>query len=170
MDSLRQDNPDDTKNKSVNKAVHENQDFVHPQLESRIASILGLADQPTDTGSLRLQVREGLPPTTVGEVERYLEIARKQLVKLTGISERTVSRKCQRQQLLDPVVSDRLFRIARIAAGAEEVFESQLKARLWLKRPNRALGGAIPLDLLDTDAGTLQVSDLLGRIEYGVFS
>jgi putative toxin-antitoxin system antitoxin component (TIGR02293 family) len=68
------------------------------------------------------------------------------------------------------MVSDRLFRVARIAARAEEVFESETAAREWLKRPNRALSGTAPIDLLDTDAGSIQVSDLLGRIEYGVFS
>ncbi len=141
-----------------------------PRLESRIAELLGIEEKSSDPESLQARVREGLPPEVVGDIERYLEIEGPRLVKLTGVSERTVSRKRQRQQSLDPVVSDRLFRVARIAARAEEVFESETTAREWLKRPNRALGGTAPIDLLDTDAGSVQVSDLLGRIEYGVFS
>ena len=52
----------------------------------------------------------------------------------------------------------------------QEVFESPQTATSWLKRPNRALNGNSPVDLLDTDAGTQQVTELLDRIEYGVYS
>jgi hypothetical protein len=38
-------------------------------------------------------------------------------------------------------------------------------ATLWLKRVNRALGGAIPLEPIDTELGA--VEDVLGRIAYG---
>jgi putative toxin-antitoxin system antitoxin component (TIGR02293 family) len=37
----------------------------------------------------------------------------------------------------------------------------------WLKRPNRALGGLIPLDCLDTEPGARMVENVLGRIAYG---
>jgi putative toxin-antitoxin system antitoxin component (TIGR02293 family) len=71
---------------------------------------------------------------------------------------------------LRPTVSGRLYRLARIAAQAETVFENSQTATTWLKRPNRALNGRAPVDLLDTDAGTQQVAELLDRIEYGVYS
>jgi putative toxin-antitoxin system antitoxin component (TIGR02293 family) len=62
------------------------------------------------------------------------------------------------------------IRLARVAAQAQNVFESADPAMIWLKRPNRALAGHAPIDLLDTDAGTEQVVELLDRIEYGVYS
>jgi uncharacterized protein (DUF2384 family) len=43
-------------------------------------------------------------------------------------------------------------------------FESAPAATSWLKRPNRALEGCAPIDLLDTDAGTEQVAELLDPI------
>jgi putative toxin-antitoxin system antitoxin component (TIGR02293 family) len=138
-----------------------------PPLEAKIASILGL---PAESQDLRAEVQQGLPPATFGRLMAYLSLSPESGIKIAGVSERTIVRKRQKQQRLDPVVSDRLSRVARIAAQAEDVFEQRATAEAWLKRPNRALGGAIPLDLLDTDVGTLQVSDLLGRIEYGVFS
>jgi putative toxin-antitoxin system antitoxin component (TIGR02293 family) len=138
-----------------------------PPFEAKIATILGL---PADAESLRVEVQQGLPPTTFERLLGYLSLSPESGIRIAGVSERTIARKRQKHQRLDPVVSDRLSRVARIAAQAEEVFEQRATAEAWLKRPNRALGGAIPLDLLDTDVGTLQVSDLLGRIEYGVFS
>jgi putative toxin-antitoxin system antitoxin component (TIGR02293 family) len=61
-------------------------------------------------------------------------------------------------------------RLARVAAQAQDVFESAETATRWLKRPNRGLNGRAPVDLLDTDVGTEQVVELLDRIEYGVYS
>jgi putative toxin-antitoxin system antitoxin component (TIGR02293 family) len=66
--------------------------------------------------------------------------------------------------------TDRLSRLAGVAARAAEVLGSTEKAAHWLQRPNRALGGRVPLELLDTDAGTQQVAEVLGRIEHGVYS
>ena len=48
------------------------------------------------------------------------------------------------------------------------VFGTEDKASTWLRRPNRALNNELPIRLLDTDVGTRQVEDILGRIEHGV--
>jgi putative toxin-antitoxin system antitoxin component (TIGR02293 family) len=71
---------------------------------------------------------------------------------------------------LTPVESDRLYRLARLAALAEEVFEDLDRAREWLRQHQRGLGDRAPLDLMRTEVGAREVEDLLGRIEYGVFS
>ncbi|MBC6480072.1 MAG: DUF2384 domain-containing protein [Hormoscilla sp. GM7CHS1pb] len=86
-----------------------------------------------------------------------------------GTSDRDIERRKQENKPLDSIFSDRLYRIARILASTVEVFENADTARNWLKRPNRALSGAIPFELLDTDAGTQQVDKLLNKIEYGVY-
>jgi uncharacterized protein (DUF2384 family) len=44
------------------------------------------------------------------------------------------------------------------------------KARVWLKFPQRGLGGAVPLDYAETEVGAREVDNLLGRIDYGVYS
>jgi putative toxin-antitoxin system antitoxin component (TIGR02293 family) len=43
-------------------------------------------------------------------------------------------------------------------------------ANRWLKRPNAALGGKTPLELLDTEPGVHTVENVLGRIAYGGMS
>lgn len=64
--------------------------------------------------------------------------------------------------------SDRLLRVARVLAAAEETFGTPDKAGLWLRRPTQALAGERPLDLLDTDEGAREVETLLGRISHGI--
>jgi len=63
-----------------------------------------------------------------------------------------------------------MVRYAKVLAQAQETLGSLDKARSWLGLENRALGGATPLSLLDTDIGAQAVRDVLGRIEYGVYS
>ena len=58
----------------------------------------------------------------------------------------------------------------RIMIRAVEVLGSREEASRWLHAPNPALGGQTPLELLDTDLGSRQVEDVLGRIEHGVYS
>jgi putative toxin-antitoxin system antitoxin component (TIGR02293 family) len=67
-----------------------------------------------------------------------------------------------------PVESDRLVRLARVAAHAVKVFGSEEKAATWLHRPNRSLNNQPPLRLLRTDLGANQVDETLSRMEHGV--
>jgi Protein of unknown function (DUF2384) len=46
-------------------------------------------------------------------------------------------------------------------------YEDLERAREWLKSPQFALGGEIPLEYADTEPGAQIVEDLLGRIEHG---
>jgi putative toxin-antitoxin system antitoxin component (TIGR02293 family) len=64
--------------------------------------------------------------------------------------------------------SDRLIRVARVLAIAEETFVNPDKARIWLRRPTDILDGERPLDLLDTEEGAREVETLLGRIAHGI--
>jgi putative toxin-antitoxin system antitoxin component (TIGR02293 family) len=89
--------------------------------------------------------------------------------RLVG-SARTLQRKRSRKVSLSASESDRLARFARFLVRAEEAIGDRTKALRWLVRPNRALGGKQPLELLDSDAGAVAVERVLGRIEHGVFS
>ena len=54
--------------------------------------------------------------------------------------------------------------------SAVRVFGTVEGALDWLFAANTALGGNTPASLLSQPEGTTRVSDLLGRIEHGVFS
>lgn len=115
-------------------------------------------------------IRQGLHVAAAMRVAEFYGISEAKVATLLGSSERTLSRRKKEDKPLDSTESDRLYRLARIAARATEVFENDDTARNWLKRPNRALAGVAPYELLDTDAGTEQVDELLNRIDYGVYS
>jgi putative toxin-antitoxin system antitoxin component (TIGR02293 family) len=59
---------------------------------------------------------------------------------------------------------------ATLLAKAVKVFGSSKDAKKWLNSAQFGLGGAIPLEHAKTQAGALEVENLLGRIEHGVYS
>jgi len=115
------------------------------------------------------RARAGLPYAALEAIATRFEIPQETLVRVLHLPARTLARR-KKARRLRADESDRLLRLARIAAYAEEVFGKREKAAAWLQKPNRALGGVVPLDLLDTDLGALQVEQILGRIEHGVYS
>jgi putative toxin-antitoxin system antitoxin component (TIGR02293 family) len=88
-----------------------------------------------------------------------------------GVSLRTSQRmKAAPGRPLSPEQSGRAWKFAEILAKATEVLGSQEEAEHWLERPAIALDQRRPIDLLATPAGVRLVEDLLGRIEYGVYT
>jgi putative toxin-antitoxin system antitoxin component (TIGR02293 family) len=112
-------------------------------------------------------VRKGLPPAKLTEMARLLAVDRALLLRILGVSQRTVQRKRALSHRLNPAASDRLSRLDRIYNLAVDVFGDSEKAAQWLKRPSRALANELPLELLDTDTGTQQVERELRQIQYG---
>lgn len=128
-----------------------------------------LREEASGLTELGERVRRGLPYAALEAVMARLGLSRDQLAQALHLPERTLARR-KKERRLHPDESDRLFRLARIAAQAADVLGSTEKAARWLQRPNRALGGRVPLALLDTDAGTREVEEVLGRIEHGIVS
>jgi len=123
----------------------------------------------TDT-QLRVITREGLPVMTLSTLADELNVERKTLAKVVGISDRTLSRRLANGSRLSPEESDRTMRVARVLAKTNYVFGNAKKAAHWLSTPNRVMEGETPLSLLDTDAGVSWVETILNRIDYGLYS
>lgn len=118
---------------------------------------------------LKRWIREGLPFTSLEAVMEQFGLKREEVSWALDLPLRTLARRKQERRL-SPGESDRLVRVVRIAVQAAEVLGGREEAARWLHAPNRALGGQTPLELLDTDLGSRQVEDVLGRIEHGVYS
>lgn len=130
-------------------------------LGKQVRTVLDLADL----------IEQGVPRKAAERLRARLRLTEQELARSLGVSAKTLQRQAQSDQArLSPSQSDRLYRLARIVAIAEEVFENNDRARHWLREPQRGLGSRVPLELLQTEAGAREVEDLLGRIEHGVFS
>ena len=67
-------------------------------------------------------------------------------------------------------LSERIIDLANIYSYGYEVFEDEARFNQWMFRPNRALGGQAPYDLIDNQFGREEIRDIIGRIDYGVYS
>ena len=87
------------------------------------------------------------------------------------MSIRTVQRRTgSPQRPLSQDQSGRAWKFAEILTTATEIFGSQSEAEKWLTAPAMALHQRRPVDLLSSPAGVEMVEQLLGRLEYGVYT
>ena len=128
-----------------------------------------LRERPADYSAVARRTREELPYAALAAVAKRYRIPLASLASVIGLPERTLARR-KKERRLRADESDRLLRVARVATWAEDVLGAQAKAGRWLQTPNRALGGAIPLDLLNTDLGAEEVVTILDGIARGVYS
>ena len=114
-------------------------------------------------------IRAGFPQRVVAEIMNAADLTLKELAESLDLSPRSLQRR-RREGRLAKYESDRIYRLARVIALAKRYIGDAQKARRWLRRPNRALGGHAPLDLIDTEPGARAVENVLGRIAYGGLS
>jgi putative toxin-antitoxin system antitoxin component (TIGR02293 family) len=112
----------------------------------------------------------GLPFRELLELQTRLAVPADKLAPMLGISKATFHRRKGGAAKLPPAVSDRVVRYARLLGQALQVFGNQDTAKQWLGAPQFGLGGAVPLDYARSEVGAREVENLLGRIEYGVYS
>jgi putative toxin-antitoxin system antitoxin component (TIGR02293 family) len=115
---------------------------------------------------LRDAIREGFPPAVLDHLLRFSGLTLKELADALDLSPRSLQRR-RRSGRLARFESDRLYRLARIVALAQQSLGGHERAMRWLKRGNRALAGVAPIAALDTELGSRQVENVLGRIAYG---
>ena len=116
---------------------------------------------------LDILVQKGLPYSALESVMSRFGLGAQEAQRVLCVPSRTLARRKESTRMR-PVESDRLIRLARVAAHAVQVFGSEEKAATWLHRANRSLNDRAPLDLLCTELGTKQVDEVLSRMEYGV--
>ena len=115
-------------------------------------------------------IAQGIPTSLLGEVMEAGILSRDEVTRLI-LPRRTLAHRKRRGEHLSPDESDRLARILHLHRVALATFDRDAeKVRTWLRTPNRALSGEVPLDLIVTSTGARLVEDALLRIEHGVFA
>jgi putative toxin-antitoxin system antitoxin component (TIGR02293 family) len=116
------------------------------------------------------EVRRGLPFRSYERLARGTAMSRERLLELLDIPRRTLLRR-KASGRFAPDESDRLLRAARVVASALALFDGDRDAALeWLGKPQLAFGGAIPLEMAQTEIGAREVETLAYRLEHGVYS
>jgi putative toxin-antitoxin system antitoxin component (TIGR02293 family) len=91
----------------------------------------------------------------------------KQEIERFIIPARTWTHRKTKGEPLSLEESDRVVRLARIQALAEDVFGDAGKANRWLREGLGILDGKSPLELARTESGARLVEQLLAKIDWG---
>ena len=124
------------------------------------------ATHPTE---LVRQIQKGLPFSQLQALRKQLDLPLDDLASKLSISRATLHRR-KGGGRLSTEESDKVVRFSRLLEHAANVFGNVEKGRAWLKFPQYGLGGAVPLDYAKTEVGAREVDNLLGRIDYDVYS
>jgi len=93
----------------------------------------------------------------------------KEFAVIAGTSARTLSR-LKPTQNIPQQAAEVTISLMRAYDKASKIFGSQETAVKWLKSPNQILGGITPVQAMSSRFGAEEVMDILGRMEYGVYS
>jgi putative toxin-antitoxin system antitoxin component (TIGR02293 family) len=115
------------------------------------------------------RIEKGLPFAELEALRKNLDLPLDQLAGKLSISRATLHRR-KTGGRLSPDESDKVVRFSHLLEHAANVFGNVERGRAWLKFPQYGLGGAVPLDYAKTEIGAREVDNLLGRIDYDVYS
>ena len=115
------------------------------------------------------RIHAGLSFRAVLNLQKALDVPMQRVASVLGMSRATLHRR-KLQGKIDQEESEKLVRYQRLLKKAEDVFGDSESARKWLTYPQAGLGKAVPLDFAKTEIGAREVENLLGRLEYSVYS
>src|SRR5262245_27843981 len=115
-------------------------------------------------------LKSGLPFSAVIHFAGESSFALSDIARVLQIPPRTLARRKQ-QGTLTRLESERLARLAGIFDKAVDLFDGDKDAAsTWLRKPAKAFANRSPLELAESETGARAVEDLIGRLEFGVYS
>src|ERR1700722_15847301 len=126
-----------------------------------IYSYIGAA--PQSEFDLAEIVEKGIPTDSIAHLRDHgLTFSE---VSAIVISPRTLKHRKARGENLSHEETERVIRVGRVLAQAEQVFGSHDKALLWLRTPEDRLNSRTPLSMLPTEVGGRLVEGMLWQID-----
>ncbi|HEX8012800.1 MAG TPA: antitoxin Xre/MbcA/ParS toxin-binding domain-containing protein [Casimicrobiaceae bacterium] len=124
--------------------------------------------------------REGVRGSFIKDLSRRLEIPASRMFGILGVPKATAEKKAATGEKVSGSGGQAAIGVAKLLAIAEEIvanstapdaknFDAARWLGQWIERPQPALGGRKPADLIDTPTGLNVVARLLGSIESGAY-
>lgn len=142
--------------------------MARPVIERVFRKLGGHRALGTDVASeadLARIVDRGIRLAVLGHVEKA-GFSRQEIERLI-IPARTWRHRRTKREPLSIEESDRVVRLTRIQALAEDVFVDAANANRWLREPLGILDGKSPLEVARTGAGARLIEQLLAKLDWG---
>ena len=144
----------------IEAPIRERPDFLR-----RIQEILGVRRLKSDQDLVKL-VEQRLPTEAIESLRQY-GLSDDEIYGLV-LPRRTLAHRRARREALSREESDRVVRLARMAALSEHVFGDRDRCWRWLRAAKRQFHGHSALQLVATEAGGRLVEELLYRVDEGM--
>jgi putative toxin-antitoxin system antitoxin component (TIGR02293 family) len=135
-------------------------------------AMLGATDKPESqmTPLEKMEIsRGGITKAALEQLKQKAGLDYDKLAKILAVARVTLINKKGKEKF-SPELSEKILGLADIYSYGYKVFESEERFNQWIFRPNRALGWTSPYELMDNQYGREEVRNLIGRIDYGVYS
>lgn len=121
--------------------------------------------------------RAGVDAAFLGDLAKRMDVSYSHLAEVVGIPKATAARKLSNNEKVNGAAA---IALARLLALAGEIVEDSTAPQAasfdtakwlgqWIERPQPALGGHKPSELLDTPTGVSMVTKLLGAIRSAAY-
>jgi putative toxin-antitoxin system antitoxin component (TIGR02293 family) len=124
-------------------------------------------------------IKQGIRASEAKQIFARLDLQQGDAFKALRLSAATVNKKAKQNGTLSPAESERVIGMAKLVGQLEAIVEESGEAEgfdaaawmsRWLREPVPALGGARPIDLMDTMEGQALVATTLSQIESGAYA
>jgi putative toxin-antitoxin system antitoxin component (TIGR02293 family) len=124
-------------------------------------------------------IRDGLPASEAKRIIADLAIGQDVATKALQLSPATAGGKAKQGRNLSSAERERVIGLAGLVgqveaivqdSGDPEGFSATAWVSRWLKEPLPALGGARPIELMDTIEGQALVSTVLAQLQSGAYA
>lgn len=124
-------------------------------------------------------IKHGLEARMVIELATRLDTSQEHLMTRLGLPRATIVRKSKARENLSTEQTERVVGLSRLIgqvqtmveqSGEPEGFDAAHWVADWLERPNPALGGRRPAELMDTVGGQELVGSVLAKMQSGAYA
>jgi len=147
--------------------------IVRKQVPGKLSVVLGDTSDKPESQMTALEkmgiVRVGVTKNALEQLKTKTDLDYDKLAKILYVARATLINK-KGAEKFSQSLSEKIVGLADIYSYGYEVFEEEDSFNQWMFRPNRALNGETPFDLMDNQFGREEVRALIGRIDYGVYS
>jgi putative toxin-antitoxin system antitoxin component (TIGR02293 family) len=124
--------------------------------------------------------RQGVLGSFIKDLSKRMEIPSSRIFTILGVPKATAEKKAAAGERVEGSGGQAAIGMVRLVGIAQQIvanstareartFDATKWLGQWIERPQSALGGRKPAELLDTPTGTELVARLLGSIESGAY-
>jgi putative toxin-antitoxin system antitoxin component (TIGR02293 family) len=124
--------------------------------------------------------RNGVDGRFLKDLSKWIDIPAARVFTMLGVPKATAEKKAMQGAIVSGSSGQAAIAVAKLLGTAKAIVENSTSPEAkgfdsakwlgqWLERPQPALGGRKPADLIDTPTGVEVVAKLLGAIESGAY-